>query len=162
MSVTLERWHEVRDFLFREARLLDERRWEAWLDLYDADAEYWVPQAWEQESPTDHVSLFHETVGLLRMRTDRLEREFSPLEWPKSRTNHHITNVTVEDDTGVALTARAYLLFVEYRREEQRWFSGRTTWRLSAGEGGFRIESKRVDLLNADQENGHLRFAVPF
>ena len=41
--------------------------------LYAPDAEYWVPYAWEQQSPKDHVSLFYETVALLRMRVDRLE-----------------------------------------------------------------------------------------
>ncbi len=162
MSTSVERWHAVQTFLFHEARLLDERRWDEWLALFDADAEYWVPSAWQQESPKDHVSLFYETVELLRMRMDRLERDLAPQEWPKARTNHHLTNVGVDDDTGGEVTATAYLLFVEYRREEQRWFSGRATWRLRDGEEGFRIASKRVDLLNADQTRGHLRFAIPF
>lgn len=170
----LERWHSVQEFLFHEARLLDERRLQDWLALYAPDAEYWVPYAWGQESPKDHVSLFYETVALLRMRVDRLERELSPLDWPQSRVNHHLSNITVEDaDRSVQpggqpgpqageLTARAYLLFIEYRREEQRWFAGRCTWRLRPLANGYRIAAKRVDLLNADQESGHLRFAIPF
>jgi 3-phenylpropionate/cinnamic acid dioxygenase small subunit len=161
----LELWHRVQAFLFHEARLLDERRFGEWLALYTPDAEYWVPYAWEQKSPKDHVSLFYETVSLLRMRVDRLENELSPLDTPKARVNHFLSNVTVED--GPELTARAYLLFCEYRREEQRWFAGRSTWRLRPIEqkeepAGFRIRFKRVDLLNADQDSGHLRFAIPF
>ncbi|HET7672363.1 MAG TPA: aromatic-ring-hydroxylating dioxygenase subunit beta [Burkholderiales bacterium] len=156
----LETWHRVQAFLFHEARLLDERRLGEWLDLYADDAEYWVPYAWEQKSPKDHVSLFYETVTLLRMRVDRLENELSPLDAPKSRVNHFLTNVTVED--GAELTARAYLLYCEYRREEQRWFAGRATWRLRTEGDTFRIAAKRVDLLNADQDSGHLRFAIPF
>src|SRR5205085_5445965 len=93
------------------------------------DAEYWVPYAWGQESPKDHVSLFYETVELLRMRVDRLANEVSPLDTPQSRVNHFLTNVTVQED-GDLLVARAYLLYCEYRREEQRWFAGRATWRL--------------------------------
>lgn len=156
----LELWHRVQAFLFHEARLLDERRFGEWLELYAPDAEYWVPYAWEQKSPKDHVSLFYETVTLLRMRVDRLENELSPLDTPKARVNHFLSNVTVED--GPELTARAYLLFCEYRREEQRWFAGRSTWRLRREGPGFRIAAKRVDLLNADQDSGHLRFAIPF
>jgi ethylbenzene dioxygenase beta subunit len=160
----LERWHAVQQFLFREARMLDERRWEDWLALYAPDAEYWVPMAWQQESPKDHVSLFYETVELLRMRLDRLERALSPLDWPPARTNHHLTNVTVEDGAGDGdmLIARAYLLFAEYRREEMRWYSARCTWRLRPDGGSFLIAAKRVDLLDSDQETGHLRFAIPF
>jgi ethylbenzene dioxygenase beta subunit len=156
----LELWHRVQAFLFHEARLLDERRFGEWLELYSADAEYWVPYAWEQKSPKDHVSLFYETVTLLRMRVDRLANELSPLDAPKSRVNHFLSNVTVED--GAEVTARAYLLYCEYRREEQRWLAGRASWRLRPEGTTFRIAAKRVDLLNADQDSGHLRFAIPF
>lgn len=158
----LDRWFRVQEFLFHEARLLDERRLSEWLALFAPDAEYWVPYAWQQQSPKDHVSLYYETVSLLRMRVDRLEGEIAPLDSPQARVNHYLTNVTVEDGAGGELTARAQLLFVEYRREEQRWFAGRCTWRLRDDAGGFRIASKRIDLLNADQDSGHLRFAIPF
>ena len=156
----LELWHRVQAFLFHEARLLDERRFGEWLELYVPEAEYWVPYAWDQKSPKDHVSLFYETVQLLRMRVDRLAAEQSPLDSPPARVNHFLSNVTVEE--GAELTARAYLLFCEYRREEQRWFAGRSSWRLRSEGKGFRIAAKRVDLLNADQDSGHLRFAIPF
>ena len=162
MPTPNERWHGVQDFLFREARMIDERRWEDWLALFTEDAEYWVPQEWGQESPKDHVSLFYETVQLLRMRTDRLERDLAPLEWPKTRTNHHLTNIIVDDDRDAALTAHAYLIFAEHRRDELRWFSARSTWQLQTDGDSFRIVRKRVDLLNADQKTGHLRFAIPF
>ena len=158
--MSLERWHRVQQFLFHEARLLDERRLQEWVALYTDDAEYWVPYAWGQNSPKDHVSLFYETKSLLGMRVDRLERELSPLDSPMARVNHYLTNVTVEE--GAELTARAQLLFVEYRRGEQRWFAGRATWRLRPRGDGFLIAAKRVDLLNADQDQGHLRFTVPF
>jgi 3-phenylpropionate/cinnamic acid dioxygenase small subunit len=158
--ISVERWHQVQQFLFREARLLDERRLQEWLALYADDAEYWVPYAWGQERPQDHVSLFYETKSLLGMRVDRLERELSPLDSPMARVNHYLTNVTVEE--GAGLTARAQLLFVEHRRDEQRWFAGRSSWRLRPRGDDFLIAAKRVDLLNADQEQGHLRFAVPF
>jgi benzoate/toluate 1,2-dioxygenase beta subunit len=160
-GATLELWHEVQQFLFHEARLLDERRFDEWLALYAPDADYWVPYAWEQASPLDHVSLFYETVALLRMRLDRLQGALSPLDTPQARVNHFLSNITVQPAAD-GLTARAYLLFTEYRREEQRWFAGRATWRLRADAGAFRIAAKRVDLLNADQDGGHLRFAIPF
>jgi len=161
MAASLERWHAVQQFLFHEARFQDERRWDDWLALYREDATYWVPYAWGQESPTDHVSLFYEDVTLLRMRIDRLQNDLSPLEWPPARTNHHLSNITLEDDAGDTLTAKANLLFVEYRRDEQRMFSAHVTWNLIADGDGFAIASKRVDLLNSDQESGHLRIAMP-
>jgi len=156
-----ERWHAVQQFLFDEARLLDEREWDAWLALFLPEAEYWMPYEWGQESPTDHVSLFYEDLTLLRMRIDRLKSDLSPLEWPPSRTNRHLSNIGIVTDDGSRLTATGYLMFVEYRREEQRIYSSRVTWELAEAGDGFRIAGKRVDLLNCDQETGHLRIAVP-
>jgi ethylbenzene dioxygenase beta subunit len=161
-SPGLERWHAIQQFLFLEARLLDERRFEEWLALYAEDADYWVPYAWGQESPRDHVSLLYETVKLLRMRVDRLAHEHSPLDSPPARVNHHLTNVTVEDAAEGRLIARAYLLYIEYRRDELRWFAGRSTWTLREKGASFEIAAKRVELLDADREGGHLRFAIPF
>jgi ethylbenzene dioxygenase subunit beta len=155
--MSVERWHQVQQFLFHEARLLDERRLGEWLDLYAEDAEYWVPYAWGQQSPKDHVSLYYETKKLLGMRIDRLERELSPLDMPAARTNHYLSNVAVEGEV-----ARAHLLFAEYRRDEQRFFAARCTWQLRPRADSFLIAAKRVDLLNADQDSGHLRFTVPF
>jgi len=95
------------------------------------------------------------------MRIDRLKSDLSPLEWPPSRTNHHLSNICIDNDAGDGLTVTANLIFVEYRREEQRWFSARVTWGLQPSADTFRIAAKRVDLLNCDQETGHLRIAVP-
>lgn len=160
-EISVERWHAVQQFLFDEARLLDEREWDAWLDLFLPEAEYWMPYEWGQESPTDHVSLFYEDLTLLRMRIDRLKSDLSPLEWPPSRTNRHLSNIRIVADDGSRLTATGYLMFVEYRREEQRIYSSRVTWDLAEAGDSFKIAGKRVDLLNCDQETGHLRIAVP-
>ncbi|HWM76977.1 MAG TPA: aromatic-ring-hydroxylating dioxygenase subunit beta, partial [Methylomirabilota bacterium] len=34
---------EIESFLYREADLLDERRYEEWLELFTEDAHYWMP-----------------------------------------------------------------------------------------------------------------------
>ena len=157
----MDRWYVVQQILLEESRLLDERRWDAWLDMLLPEAEYWVPYEWGQESAKNHVSLFYEDVSLLRMRIDRLKNELSPLEWPPSRTNRHLSNIRIESDEAGYLTVTGYLMFVEYRRGEQRWFSGRVTWNLQEVEQTFKIAAKRVDLVNCDQKIGHLRIAVP-
>jgi len=35
--------HEVEQFLYREARMLDDRDFEGWLNCYSPDAEFWMP-----------------------------------------------------------------------------------------------------------------------
>ena len=45
---------EVERFIFEEAALVDQGRWQAWLDMYTEDMVYWAP-SWvnEQEMTTD-------------------------------------------------------------------------------------------------------------
>ena len=54
---------EVTAFLYREARLLDDRAWEEWLQCYAPDAVYWMP-AWDDDDtlvddPQSQVSLIY-------------------------------------------------------------------------------------------------------
>ncbi len=55
-----------------EARFLDERRFEEWLDLYTEDAVYWVPAVADQTDPDNHVSLFYDQKPTMRLRVERL------------------------------------------------------------------------------------------
>ena len=45
MSSTLS-IEDVRQFLFAEARALDDKDWDAWLSFYAQDAEFWMP-SWD-------------------------------------------------------------------------------------------------------------------
>jgi 3-phenylpropionate/cinnamic acid dioxygenase small subunit len=52
---------DVRQFLYREARFLDDKEWESWLALYAPDAEFWVP-SWDDDDqlvtdPQTQISL---------------------------------------------------------------------------------------------------------
>ena len=60
-------------FLVREAKLLDERRFREWMELFAEDGAYWVPAAPNQESPFNHASLFYDDRTLMKTRIDRLE-----------------------------------------------------------------------------------------
>ncbi|HBP77531.1 MAG TPA: benzoate 1,2-dioxygenase small subunit, partial [Halomonas sp.] len=41
-------YHDIQAFLYREARLLDDREWDDWLALYHKDALFWMP-AWDDD-----------------------------------------------------------------------------------------------------------------
>jgi 3-phenylpropionate/cinnamic acid dioxygenase small subunit len=69
---------------------------------------------------------------------------------PRSRTSRIIGNVSIEDSSAGACTVRSKFVMIEYRRESQRLFAGTAFHRLVQGDGGIRIASKRVDLVNCD------------
>jgi len=49
---------EIADFLYREAELLDERRYREWLDLLADDIRYWMPMRRNVKFGEDERELF--------------------------------------------------------------------------------------------------------
>ena len=144
---------EVAAFLIEEARLLDDREFEAWCDLFTADGIYWVPARKGQENPRDHVSLFYDDVEIMRTRIRRLRHPRIHVQTPHSTTIHLVSNVTLHeaDDEGVDAVARSNFIMLEDRLgDERRIFGGRYTHRLRRVDGRLRIAQKRVDLTNCD------------
>jgi 3-phenylpropionate/cinnamic acid dioxygenase small subunit len=140
------------DFLFAEARLLDERRFRDWMALFTDDGTYWVPATAGQQSPYDQVSLFYDDRELMKTRVERLEHPRIHIQTPPSRTAHVVGNVTIaeaDDDAGEYVVSSTVIM-VEFRDDRQRIFAGRQTHRLRRAAENFRIVQKRVDLVNCD------------
>ena len=85
---------EAEDFLYREGRLIDERRFDEWFDLYTEEAVYWLPMG-DDEVPGLGPSVIYDDHYFLARRVYRLvhTRVFS--QRPVSRTVHLISNVEV-------------------------------------------------------------------
>ena len=142
----------LEQFLFLEARLLDEQRWEEWNDLYLEDAEYWVPATPGQPDPTNHVSLIYET-GLLRaVRVKRYKHPNAFSLQPGPRSVHLVSNVILDsyDETTAECKVTSRFIMLQYRREKQDVFAGACTHTLIIKGNDIRIAAKRVDLLNCD------------
>jgi len=142
----------VEEFLVHEARLLDERRFRDWMELFAEDGAYWVPAVPDQVSPFAEASLFYDDRDLMRTRVERLEHPRIHVQTPPSRTAHLVGNVIVEeiDAASGEVLVGSTVITVEYRDEAQRVFAGRQHHRLRREGAGFRIVQKRVDLINCD------------
>src|SRR5277367_5502660 len=111
-------------FLLQEARLLDDGKFDAWLALFTADAWYWVPSEPDQADPVETVSLIYDDRRLLETRVRRLASPRVYSQEPRSRTSRIVTNVTIEEAGKNTCTIRSKFMMIEYRREQQRLFSG--------------------------------------
>ncbi|MBI2969813.1 MAG: aromatic-ring-hydroxylating dioxygenase subunit beta [Gammaproteobacteria bacterium] len=143
---------ELEDFVYHEARLLDEQRWEEWNALFVEDGEYWVPAAPSQPNPRDHVSLIYET-GLLRaVRIKRYRHPHALSLQPKPRSVHLVSNVTLDSHDAASgdCVVKSRFIMLQYRREKQDVFGGSYTHHLKSTPEGLRIAMKRVDLVNCD------------
>jgi 3-phenylpropionate/cinnamic acid dioxygenase small subunit len=147
------------DLVVREARLIDEQRFDEWLDLYAEDAVYWMPLEWGQTDARLHNSLLYEDKLLLRIRTERLKGNRTFSQKPKSRCHHLLQTPTVDsrDEAANHYVTHTPLHYVETRFDEQFLLAAWAKHHLAMVDGELRIKLKRVDLVNPDAAFGNIQ-----
>ena len=147
------------DFVVQEAALLDELRFDDWLQLFTDDGYYWMPLAHGQTDPRLHASLMYEDKLLLQVRIARLHGARTFSQQPSSRCHHLLQQpmVTARDDAAGVWTCRTAFHYIESRRDVQPLYAGWTTHTLVAQGGALRMRLKRVDLVNCDAAFGNIQ-----
>ena len=99
--VSADEYSAVAQFLHREARLLDEGRYEEWLEVLDETIVYEMPLTLTRERVEQNrvhdsgTGYFSENLASLRMRVDRLRTDYAWAEDPPTRTRHMLSNLEV-------------------------------------------------------------------
>ncbi|HEY1261045.1 MAG TPA: 3-phenylpropionate/cinnamic acid dioxygenase subunit beta [Stellaceae bacterium] len=97
---------DIEDFLYHEAELLDERRYEEWLALVADDIRYWMPmrrnvKVGEQEREFTRadrdINWFDEGKETLERRVKQILTGIHWAEEPVSRISHMVSNVQLLD-----------------------------------------------------------------
>lgn len=150
---------QLSDFVYAEARMLDEQHFEDWLDLFADDGHYWMPLARDQQDPRLHTSLMYEDKLLLRIRVERLAGQRTFSQQPMSRSHHLLQAPSIESSVPAAgkHVVRTAFHFVETRVDQQTLYAGWTTHHLVEQDGKLRIRLKRVDLVNSDAAFGNIQ-----
>ena len=141
----------ILEFLYREAALLDESAYAAWIELCAEDIHYIMPvrttQFRARGAGFEDVSFFDENINSLRTRVARLQTESAWAETPPSRTRHFLTNVLVEDGERPHEFAVAANFLVTRTRADQGYqmFTGRREDLLRrVAPSEFRIVRRRI------------------
>ena len=108
-------------FLFHEARLLDEQRYEEWLALFTEDATYWVPLEQGQKDPFETSSIIHDDRTLLELRVKQLRHPRAHARQPLARTVHQVTNVVQLGKANGALRGATGTSEVFVRGQMKAW-----------------------------------------
>ena len=139
-------------FVKLEARLIDEKRFDEWYELFAEDGHYWVPAAPGQADPLLHNSLAYEDKLLLRLRVERLKSDRAFSLHPAPRSLHVLQEPEVEkrDDARGEYLVRTPFLYTETRGDESQRYAGTAWHTLVSVDGKLRIRLKRVDILNCD------------
>ena len=140
---------EITSLIYREARLLDEKRWDEWYELYTEDALYWVPLTRGQPDGIDHTSLAYEDKLLLRLRIERL-RQHPPSQQPQSFSQHVLQAPEIAAEQDGAWRARTAFAYAESRGDAMLWLAGTAEHHLVREGAALRIRLKRVNLVNCD------------
>lgn len=150
------------DFVYDEAAILDEMRWETWLSLFHEEGRYWMPLEWQQEDPVLQPSLMYEDHLLLTVRVERLSGERTFSQKPKSRCHHILQRprvLSLGEDDGVC-KLRTSFIYTETRGDHLERYSGWVSHELVEIEGELKIKLKRVDLINFDAPFGNLQLFI--
>jgi 3-phenylpropionate/cinnamic acid dioxygenase small subunit len=150
---------ELIDFVVREARLIDQQRFDEWLDMYADDAFYWMPLEWNQTDPRLTCSLMYEDKLLLSIRVERLKGARTFSQKPKSRCHHVLQTPQVDsrDAAGNSYVTWTPIHYVETRLDEQTLYAAWVTHHLSVEDSKLKIKLKRVDLINCDAAFGNIQ-----
>lgn len=143
---------EVTEFVYREARLIDEKRFEEWYELFTEDARYWMPLTRGQPQDEAHTSLFYEDKLLLKVRIARLRTANAFSQQQPSFCQHVLQQPHVEevDADSNRFVARTPFVYVEAQLDRQLILAGVAWHHLASVEGALRIRLKKIELLNCD------------
>lgn len=145
-------YEEIQQFLFAETRCLDDRDWDAWLEFYHEDCEFWMP-AWDDfdkltEDPQSEMSLiwYPDKAGIedrvFRIKTDRS----SATSLPEPRTAHYLANIEVLSREGSEIKLRFnwQTLSFRYGQTDRHW--GTSFYTLDVSGKAPLIAAKKVVL----------------
>jgi benzoate/toluate 1,2-dioxygenase subunit beta len=150
--------HAGTEIVHLDGILLDERRWDEWLELYTADSTFWLPM-WRDEEQLNEgtedglAHMYYQNRKGIEDRITRIRTGKSPATSPLPRTAHLVSSIALRGQPGpdtmdLRATWVCHVLFT--RARAQHAFFGRSEYALVHSGGGWKIKAKKVVLQNDD------------
>lgn len=146
----------IEEFLYAEAELLDERHFEAWLDLFADDVRYWMPmrrnvkfgeQEREDTRERHDMNWFDEGKDTLRQRVQQLLTGVHWAEEPLSRVCHMVTNVQIMSSTDDEVLVKSrFLVYRNRLQDETDFFVGKREDTLRKVDKAWKIARRKITL----------------
>lgn len=144
---------QAEEFLYAEARALDDKDWDAWLTFYAPEVRFWMP-AWDDndtlvENPETDISLiYYPNRGGLEDRVFRIKTERSSASTPEPRTTHNIANVEILSRDGDTVKLRFNWHTLSYRYKTVDTYFGTSFYTLDISGEHPAITAKTIVLKN--------------
>lgn len=152
---------ECEALLFREARLLDDAKFDAWLRLFTSKCFYWIPSIPGGGDPRREVSIVFDDRRRLEDRVFWLQCGFAYAQTPRSRTSRMISNIEIFQCAKQGeVRIRSNFVIYEFRLGQMKTFAGWYGHRLQQQDGKWKIALKQVNLIDSDQGHENLTFLL--
>ncbi|OKH63824.1 dioxygenase [Mycobacterium sp. SWH-M1] len=156
---------EIEQFLYREARHADENDYDAWEALWTDDALYWVPADMGGSDPARTMSIIYDNRSRISTRLKQVRTGRRYAQAPPSHLRRLISNIELlggreNASGGTDLEVGANFIVIEARPRENRFWGGRTTYRLRRIDGTLKLAFKKVQLVDADKPIHTLSYLI--
>lgn len=143
----------VSQFLYKKSEYCDKYDWDAYLDLYDEDSEYHIPQWIDDhnyvQDPNQGLSyIYYPDRTGLEDRVFRIRTGKAASASPLPRTFHSINNVQVHTREDGLIEAKVAWHTLYNRQGFEGAFYGHATYLLRPTEQSFKIRRQHSILLN--------------
>ena len=137
------------EFVYDEARLIDDKRFDDWYELFTDDGIYWMPLTRDQPDGINHTSLLYEDKLLLRVRIERLKSPRSFSQHQPSFCQHVLQQPALESAAADSRSwvTRTPFVYVESQGDSQLLLAGVSRLHIVERDGSLRMRLKKVDLI---------------
>ncbi|EPF75680.1 anthranilate 1,2-dioxygenase small subunit [Acinetobacter rudis] len=143
----------VTQFMYKKAELCDTQDWDAYLELYDEDSVYHIPQWIDDhtyvQDPDQGLSyIYYADRSGLEDRVFRIRTGKAASAMPLPRTLHNINNVRVQKLADGTLEVKVGWHTLYNRQGVEGTFYGHSVYILRQEGENFRIRRQHTVLLN--------------
>ncbi len=165
MNKDFELLMQVQQWLYREARLLDSRRYDLWLELLDTNIRYRIPSrafvrqahvkdfsTWSVErelESADALALIDDDFAALRSRVERLRSGMAWAETPPSMSRRLVSNVMIDGIRDDFVSVVSTIFLAKSRGDGRVLFTAERRDKLAPIDDDFRLRERYVVLDDA-------------
>ena len=160
VQVGTPEYSEIVEWLYREARMLDNGEFAAWFELMTTDIVYEMPTrtaVMPNEGSGFHADFgfFAESHSSMQLRVKRLGTSQAWAEQPRSRTRHFVSNVLIDRTAdGVFTVTSAFMVTRIRSHRSYDFFTGERVDLLRREDGALKL-ARRTILLDQTVLEAH-------
>jgi benzoate/toluate 1,2-dioxygenase subunit beta len=163
LTINYEEYAEIRDFLYKEARLADESRYSEWEALVDDDMFYWVPRGEGDFDPAKDVSITADNRTRIKTRIAQLNTGERYSQVPVSPMRRLISNIEIERSSDQEYKVLSNFVLYELRAQSTHnvevW-PGRVEHGLRRNNNELKMFLKKVMLINGNEPLPSIAFLI--